>query len=205
MNDDLNTRESLLARLKHGSDEADWVCFYSQYNGVILNFCRRQGLDDFASWDVLQETMILLIRKLPELDYDPGKGRFRNLLLTLVVGKIRDARRRQKRAEMVSLDDKSSGGYSAHSAHLSVEPEVNQTLEYSWMESLVEEALHRIQEDPRIKPETITIFRALRTETVADIARRFQMQENAIYQIKNRLMKRIREEISSLMASASKI
>jgi DNA-directed RNA polymerase specialized sigma24 family protein len=41
----------------------DWELFYNQYRDVIFCFSRRQGLDESAACDVLQETMVLLMRK----------------------------------------------------------------------------------------------------------------------------------------------
>ena len=91
------TRKSLLARLKTASNNNDWEALYEQYSAIILSFCLKQGLDEFGARDVLQETMILLMRKLPGFEYDPQKGRFRNWLLALVAGKVRDAHRRSRR------------------------------------------------------------------------------------------------------------
>src|SRR5580658_1242378 len=108
MNEDLQTRRSLLARLGSESQNADWEQFYNQYWAVILFFAQKQGLDEASARDVLQETMILLMRKFPGFVYDPERGRFRNWLLTLVAGKARDAMRRAARSRTISIHEPSS-------------------------------------------------------------------------------------------------
>ena len=195
--DDQPTRQSLLQRLKHSSGNRDWEDFYRQYAGVILRFCRYRGLDEWSSRDVLQETMILVIRKLPVFEYDPARGRFRNWLLTLVSGKVRDAMRRSHRAQVSSLEDPASAAAVA----AAIAPDLGgvQALDNAWRHSIVEEALERIQRDPKTKPGTLAVFRAcFAGQDVAEVARAFQLQPNAVSQIKDRLSKRLRAEIAAL-------
>ena len=62
MNEDLQTRQSLIARLGSTSQNADWEQFYNQYWAVILCFAQKQGLDERcapAMW-CGAETMIFL-------------------------------------------------------------------------------------------------------------------------------------------------
>jgi RNA polymerase sigma-70 factor (ECF subfamily) len=201
MSNALQTRESLLARLRTGSADADWEAFYKQYGAVILSFCTKRGLDEFGARDVLQETMILLMRKLPDFDYSPQKGRFRNWLLALVAGKVRDAHRRARRRRTVSFDGNQDDDSLSLAERLVADSlQGSEALERIWMEGLLEEALRRIRNDPKTKPETFAVFQAyvVAGKPVVEVARKFGLQQNAVYQIKNRLVKRLREEISRL-------
>jgi|SRR5678816_1488844 RNA polymerase sigma-70 factor (ECF subfamily) len=194
------TRKSLLARLKTASNNNDWEALYEQYSAIILSFCLKQGLDEFGARDVLQETMILLMRKLPGFEYDPQKGRFRNWLLALVAGKVRDAHRRARRHQFVALDANSDVDRSLGHDAVAPAADCSKALEETWMQGLVEEALRRIQRDPKTKAETFDVFHAyvIAGNSVPDVARQFRLQENAVYQIKNRLLKRLRDEILQL-------
>ena len=195
---DLGTQRSLLERLSAASQEGDWELFYAKYAAVILSFAQKQGLDEHGARDVLQETMLVVMRKLPQFSYDPAKGRFRNWLLSIVANKVREARRRAHAERFVSLDAEPEGG------GLSREPAVNavasEELESSWRQSLLEEALRRLLEDPHTKPETVTVFRAcaMENQPVAAVAAQFGLKENAVYQIKNRLMNRLRALLAEL-------
>lgn len=201
MSDTPPTRQSLLARLKREGSNSDWEQFYRQYGAVILSFCRKQGLDEFGARDVLQETMILFMRKLPTFDYDPLRGRFRNWLLTLVMGKTRDAFRRAHRMRTVSIHEHNFNDTPAlHNGLVSPGSEGSEAVERAWIQSLIEEALARIQTDPKTKTETFVVFQAYMIEgrPVADVSRQFGIEENAIYQIKHRMLKRLREELDKI-------
>ncbi|WP_367872754.1 RNA polymerase sigma factor [Luteolibacter sp. Populi] len=198
MNEGLKTSETQLRALQDRGSDRDWEGFYGKYAGVILSFCRKQGLDEFSARDVLQESMILLMSKLPGFTYSASKGRFRNWLLTLVYGKVRDARRRLRRlAEQPWCEFAPS--QEALPAGDVGDPQAEE-VEAAWKLTLVEEALRRLKRNPRIKPETVAVFEAcvLQNMTITAAAEKFGLEENNIYQIKNRLIRRLREEIDDL-------
>lgn len=207
MSDPLQTRGSLLARLKREASDTDWEQFYRQYGNVILSFCSKQGLDEFAARDVLQEVMLLLMRKLPSFDYNPARGRFRNWLLALVMGKIRDAHRRARRLRTISIDERSPhSGECFDESLVSCASEASQAVEKAWLQALIEEALRKIQNDPKSKRETFAVFYAyvIESRPVAEVAQQFGVAENTIYQIKNRILKRLREELAEIIESGNR-
>jgi RNA polymerase sigma-70 factor (ECF subfamily) len=194
MGTELTTRKSLLSRLRKANEDADWQHLYDQYRGVILSFCRKQGIDDFSADDVLQETFILLMRKLPSFQYDPARGKFRNWLLQLVAGKIKDARKRAWRARLISLEDLELGESCGN------DEEVTESVDRAWRQAVMEEALRRIKADPRTKPQTFLIFQsyAMKGASVCQVAREFDVEENVVYQIKNRMLRRLAIEMANL-------
>lgn len=198
---DLATRLSLLQRLKLNQADADWERFYKQYSAVLLGFARKQGMDEHSACDVLQETMMVVIRRLPTFDYDAARGRFRNWLLTIIANKVREARRRSHVEKLISLDAMADDdAESLHDRIASIEPSASEKLEADWRQSLIDSALEKVLTDPRTKPETVAIFRACALEgrPVADIAAQFGMKENAIYRLKNRMMTRLQVIITAM-------
>ena len=198
---DLATRPSLLHRLKQKPAEADWRDFFAKYNAVILSFARRQGADDHTAEDVLQEAMMVVIRKLPTFDYDAQQGRFRNWLLTIVTHKVREARRRSHVDRMLSMDAAEGDDAEAWQEKFAAEdPDAGANVEDAWRQSLIEEALQRVLNDLRTRPETVAIFRAcaLENRPVAEVAAQFGLKENAVYQIKNRMMTRLTEIVTAM-------
>lgn len=198
---DLATRLSLLNRLKQGSANRDWEQFYSKYSTVILSFARKQGLDEHTASDALQETMMVVMRKLPSFEYDAERGRFRNWLMTIVANKAREARRRSHADKLLSMDaPPEEGADSLHDRLAADEPGASENLEEAWRQTLIEEALSRVLSDPRTKPESVAVFRAcaLENRPVAEVAAQFGLQENAVYQIKNRLMTRLKDLIAAM-------
>lgn len=197
---DINTQRSLLARLKTEPGEADWERFYAKYSAVVLSFARRQGLDDHSALDVLQETMMVMLRKLPSFDYDPARGRFRNWLFTIVANKARNALRRTRADRMLSLDAAADDENPLLEKIASEEATADENLEGNWRQCLLEDALHRLLDDPRTQPESVAVFRAVAMEgqPVAEVAVRHGMKENAVYQIKNRLTTRLQAMMAEL-------
>jgi len=206
MNATLQTQETLIERLATQSLDRDWERFYRQYWAVILSFAQRQGLDQAAAGDVLQETMLLLMRKLPDFKYEPARGRFRNWLLTLVAGKVRDARKRAAAQPTLSLHEPGPNGSGALETTLAA-PECGaaEDLDRAWQQAVAEEALRRIRCEPHIKPETLAVFQAYAVEgaTAGEVATRFGIKENAVYQIRSRIVERLREQVAAIQKSGS--
>jgi len=200
---DLATRLSLINRLKSDSAEMDWQHFYATYSAVILSFARKRGLDEHSACDALQETMMVVMRKLPTFEYDAARGRFRNWLLTIVANKVREAVRRSHVDRLLSMDAPAGdGAESWHDRFASEAPDASENLEEVWRQSLIEEALKQVLSDPRTRPETVEVFRAFALEgrPIAEVAAQFGIKENAVFQIRNRLMTRLNEIIAAMEA-----
>jgi RNA polymerase sigma factor (sigma-70 family) len=198
---DLVTRISLIKRLKQTPVESDWEQFYAKYCAVILSFARKQGLDEHTAHDALQETMMVVIRKLPDFEYDAERGRFRNWLMTIVANKAREAKRRSHVDKLLSMDaSPEDGAGSFHDSLAADDPGASENVEDAWRQSLIEGALQRVLADPRTKPETVEVFRAcaLENRPVAEVAAQFGLKENAVYQIKNRMLARIKEFVTAM-------
>lgn len=73
------TRQSLLVRLRQNSNDA-WSEFLEVYEQAIYLFCRRRGLQDADAWDVTQEVLAAVDKKLEDWKADPSKGTFRGWL-----------------------------------------------------------------------------------------------------------------------------
>jgi RNA polymerase sigma-70 factor (ECF subfamily) len=203
MSHDLATSLSLLGRLKHSAQNRDWEDFYDRYSPVILAFAQKCGLDFQGAQDVLQETVICLIQKLPHFEYDPRKGKFRNWLRQIVKNKAREELRRADAERTVALPESTAGLKLAASSLLDHPATPVSDLDRAWEQSVLEQALRRIRDDPAVKKETCEIFLALMVEeqSIVALEARFGLKRNAIYQIKNRMQKRLKAEMSLLAGS----
>ena len=93
-----STHLSLLRALgEEGRREDAWAVFQAGYREVILGWGLRYGLDLHAAEDLTQETLLRLLEALPRHEHDPGRGRFRSWLKTVVRHVLADRRRRQRR------------------------------------------------------------------------------------------------------------
>ena len=75
-----------LGELAERSDDAHWARFVELYEPAIREFIRLQDPDIPAADrdDLVQETFARLVPALRNRVFDPGKGRFRNFLATVV-------------------------------------------------------------------------------------------------------------------------
>src|SRR3989442_10829475 len=82
MNDDefIPTRRSLLTRLKNLDDQESWKDFFDTYAKLIHRVAIKAGLNDAEAQDVVQETVIIVAKKLPDFKYDPALGSFKSWL-----------------------------------------------------------------------------------------------------------------------------
>ncbi|MFA7158767.1 MAG: sigma-70 family RNA polymerase sigma factor [Kiritimatiellia bacterium] len=193
------TRQSLLERLRHSSSSGAWEEFYELYWGVILRYAQKMGLCEASAHDVLQETMVIMIRVLPGFRYDPIRGKFRNFLLTIVHRKVLSELRRIRRRQEISIDAGEDDGNQPLAERLAdgriiLPPEAMET---NWRESLREEALRRVRVDPRVRGRTFDVFRAYVIDGLPaeQVAATFGIKENAVYQVKDRLLKRLQQEV----------
>lgn len=91
------TRASLLARLRDCDDQSGWQEFFDTYWKLIYGVALKAGLTDSEARDVVQETMVAVVKQMPEFEYNRAAGRFKNWLLTIATRRIIDQLRRQGR------------------------------------------------------------------------------------------------------------
>src|SRR3989454_2581954 len=94
----IQTRPSLLNRLKTGDDTGSWQEFYRVYGKLVRDFAIQAGLTDTEADEVVQETAIAVSRHLPEFRYDPKVCRFKTWLLNQTSWRIKDQLKQRRRA-----------------------------------------------------------------------------------------------------------
>src|SRR5581483_1857485 len=110
------TRPSLLLRLRDVRDGPAWTEFVELYAPLVYGFARKQGLQDADAADLTQEVLRAVSRSIGQLEYDPGRGSFRNWLLTVVRSKLSNFRSAQARHPRGSGDSATNHRLSDHPA-----------------------------------------------------------------------------------------
>ena len=85
---------SLLERLRQPGQPADWAEFVELYTPLLFAWTRRLGLQPPDAADLVQEVFTVLVRRLPEFEYDRQQS-FRKWLHTITLNKRRDVCRRR--------------------------------------------------------------------------------------------------------------
>ena len=182
------TNISLIDRLKNRDDSA-WEHFEGFYGPIIYRFALSQGLAHDAAEEVRSSSYMSVVNQIERFEYDQGKGRFRNWLLTIAARRIADYRRR-------------SIGVQADTRVLEAieteEEPPHEIWERQWRQQILLEAFRRVE--VRMGSEAREVFKRLIRESqpVAQIASEMSISENRIYKTKQRSIQMLREEISFL-------
>src|SRR5215472_5191059 len=138
----IQTRPSLLNRLKSGDDTDSWSEFYRVYGRLIRDFALHAGLNDTEADEVVQETAIAISRHLPEFRYDPKVCRFKTWLLNQSSWRIKDQWKKRRRQEFTSGTPASTkdDATRADTIHRVPDPEsvdLEALFETQWRQSLL--------------------------------------------------------------------
>src|SRR5277367_5157295 len=76
------TSASLLARLQEADEPDAWAQFRRRYGPLLYRWCRAWNLQEADAWDVTQDVLVKLARRLGDFKYDPAQS-FRAYLKTL--------------------------------------------------------------------------------------------------------------------------
>ena len=90
------TRNSLIDRLKDWSDNESWRLFFETYWRLIYRTASKAGLTDAEAQEVVQETVISVVKSMPDFNYRREGGSFKSWLLRLTYWRISDQVRKRK-------------------------------------------------------------------------------------------------------------
>ena len=192
------TSVSLLKDLASGTAAARWTEFYRRYEPVMRAFLKMRFPSVDAD-DAIQESMVALMKALPEYRYTPDRnGHFRNYLVGIVRHKALDASRREAARNAL----KSTIAKEEQERMRQFQAVDTQNDDDSWRHSAMEAALEQVLEDDSISARTREVFRhvALMHEQPEDVARQFGITRNSVDQIKSRMISRLAGLVSAMTA-----
>jgi RNA polymerase sigma-70 factor (ECF subfamily) len=182
---------TLLERLRSSENQEAWQRFVALYTPLLFHWARKVGLDAADAADLVQDVLLLLVRKLPEFRYQPGK-RFRGWLWTVLLNKYRENRRRAKPAA-VTADD-----LGQISAVADVDG-VAEITEAEYRQHLVRQALRIMQRE--FQPATWQACWAsvMHGKSADKVAAELGMTAGAVRAAKFRVLSRLRTELKGLL------
>ena len=195
------TSPTLLRAIAADPESPRWNDFARLYGPVVRRCLARTGAagrplgeadrDDLVQEtdDLVQETFLAVARALPGFRYDPARGRFRGYLATVVRNLV--LRRRREEAARPEVAVAETGEREAAPATTDAEREL--MLECWTL------ALARVLREHAFTPNAKAVFRAhvLDDRPAADVAAEFRMRPNAVYQVKDRVLRAVRRELAS--------
>lgn len=196
------TKESLLADLARNPDDPDRLDEFARiYEPVMRRYARqaqrrlRDGLCESDQDDLVQEAFIAVRHALPQFRYNHAKGKFRNYL-SLTIRNL--SYRFQKRSKILRPTDPDAvaalADHMAEGAGDGADDDSRELMFAIWSV-----AYARLVARRGFTPNTMAIFRShvLEGIPVDKVAEEFKTSANAVYQIKDRILRAVRAEIAS--------
>ncbi|MGN1326392.1 MAG: RNA polymerase sigma factor [Candidatus Spyradenecus sp.] len=181
------TSATLLADLARDSQHARWGEFVTRYRPMMEAYLHARFPQVDAD-EAIQETLIALIRRFPIYRYVPEE---RGAFHTYLTGILRHKALKWLRVEQRHRE-------------LQVAPEAPSRADEAAkrQEAIFEIALQQLLADETLQQRTREIFArvAVNGEKPAAVAEAFGIERNAVDQVKQRLMARLRELVRHLEA-----
>ena len=189
------TRRSLLNRLKVDDNEEAWREFHDLYGRLIFGYCLHFGIGYSEAEDIVQEVCLKVFRHIHSFDYSPNRGRFRGWLKTITQNTVIDYIRRRQNRLKGSSDYRTLCELQWEEAGQSAD----EVWQQEWEKALYEAALERVR--GRVDEETYRIFHlyVLDAGSAKDVADETHLDANAIYAVKHRMLKYLREEVERII------
>jgi RNA polymerase sigma-70 factor (ECF subfamily) len=182
------TSFSLLDRLRRPQPDGAWETFVQLYTPLLFVWARQLHRSDADAADLVQEVFAVLVRRLPEFEYDPRRS-FRAWLKTVAVNKYRELARRAAPATQAPdglLDEQPASADEGF-------------WERDYRAHLTQRALDVMRTE--FQPATWQAFWALVVEehAGAEVAAALGLSINAVYVARSRVLRRLRQELEGLM------
>ena len=193
----LETRSSLIQRLKATINGESWEEFFYTYWELIYNVARRAGLSEADAQDIVQETILKVHNSLDRFEYNRKRGTFKGWLRTVTRSRLNDFFKKQQRRpalnqpleeaadELQNLEDPEG-------------PEIEKIWDEEWNRNLIQAALSRTKK--LSSPKQFQIFKCHYIDewTVRETCRTLGVNAAQVYMAKQRVGKVFREAVEAL-------
>lgn len=181
-----STPASLLERLRQPDEVSAWDRFAELYAPLLFHWARRFGQQDSDAADLVQDVFLLLLKSLPDFDYDPARS-FHGWLKTVFLNRLRSRRRGPA---VAGLDG--TGFEPADEVPTDFDdPE--------YRDYLIRQAFRLIERE--FAPLHQQVFRAYVLEEQAPeaVAAAAGLSIGTVYAIKSKVLTRLRQELRDLL------
>jgi RNA polymerase sigma-70 factor (ECF subfamily) len=182
----IETRVSLLERVRDPSNAAAWSEFVTTYEPLLTAYVRKRGVPPEDAADIVQMVLTRLITALAKFHLDHERGRFRSWLWQITHSTLTDWHRRhavRARAEQEWGEQQEQ--------FASAQPD--EDWDRLYRQRVLEVVLKSVSETAQ--PASWACFkgRVLEDRPAADIAAELGISVNAVYINASRLLARVRE------------
>ena len=152
----LETRSSLIQRLKATINGESWEEFFHTYWELIYNVARRAGLSEADAQDIVQETVLKVHNSLDRFEYNRKRGTFKGWLRTVTRSRLNDFFKKQRRRPALNQPLESAGD-ELQNLEDPGGPEIEKIWDEEWSKNLIQSALNRTKK--LTSPKQFQIFK----------------------------------------------
>ena len=192
MNSTLETRASLLIRVRDPADQAAWHEFVEIYRPVILRLARRKGMQDADAEDVAQQVLVALAKVIEQHEHDPKRAKFRTWLGRVAHNAILDALTRGK-PDRGSGDSALQALLTGHESHTGPDSDL---LRLEYRREVFRWAAGQVRKEFRQATWNAFWLTAVEGRAVEVVAEELAKSRGAIYNARSRVMQRIQEKVT---------
>ena len=189
------TTTRLIEDLRDPANSEAWEGFDARYRPVLLGFARTLGFGPDDAAELAQQTLGRFVVAYREGRYVRGNGRLSSWLIGIARNVGSEMRRKAHRGR--AAGDSVLGGVEAalpDEAHLTV------IWEKERRAATLTQAMEMLRGSARLEAHTLRAFElfAIRGVPAPEVAAQCGIDVDAVYVIKNRLTKRLREIVREL-------
>lgn len=200
----LNTRRSLISRLRNVEDHDSWQEFFDTYWKLIYSVARKAGLTESEAEEVVQETTVTVSKYIKDFLYNPKVCSFKTWLMHKTQWRIIDqVRKRPPDVGRRAPAQTDTSGTSLLDRLPDPESlELDSVWEEEWKRNLVDAAMERVK--GRIKPEHYQIFylSAVRDLRPRRVAETLGVSLAQVYLVRHRVAGLVKKEVQLLERNA---
>jgi len=199
----IQTRSSLIGRLRHWDDSLTWSEFFETYWRFMYRCAIKAGLSDQEAQEVVQGTMITVAKKMRAGTYrhDSKVATFRTWLWRIVQFHILQQRRLQGRSQrFVAIESASTDedGDSEFDQMAGFAGSLEEDWDMEWLQNFLNAAADRVKRQVNPVHYQIFSYRVIQGHSVAETARALRTNVAQVYLVTHRVAKALRHEFERL-------
>ena len=195
------TRASLLSRLKDWQDDTSWKTFFDTYWKLIYTAAIKAGLSDAEAQDVVQETVISVLKTIPDFQYKATGASFKGWLMKLTAWRIGDQfrnRQRQIHQQGKRLADSTDRTSTVNALSEPADSGLEAIWDQEWEQNLMNAATDRVKRAVDPKQYQIFDLYVLKNWPARKVASTLKVNLGRVYLAKHRIGTMIKKEIKYL-------
>lgn len=184
----MNTRETLLLKLRDQNNDKAWAEFFEIYKGFIFAILIKLNIQKEDQDDLVQEILLKAWKNLPKFEYQKNGGKFRNWLGVVVSNTAMTYFRKLKGSEnsinKIILENKT-------------EPEIGLLTENEWKLFISKKAWENVKQS--LTENVISCFELLSDGMeLNEVGEKLGIPYNTVCVYKKRVINKISREINRL-------